>query len=120
MIHGGNIDCEFIGDKGTIKAGRGYLTSDPADIAKSTIGEKEFHVYPSNNHRRNWIECIRSRKTTICTAEIGHRSATICHLGNIGYQLRRKLKWDPAMEVFVDDKEANALTTREPREKWKI
>lgn len=120
MIHGGNIDCEFIGDKGTIKAGRGYLTSDPADVAKSMIGEKEFHVYPSNNHRRNWIECIRSRKTTICTAEIGHRSATICHLGNIGYQLRRKLKWDPAMEVFVDDKEANALTTREPREKWKI
>lgn len=120
MIHGGNTDCEFIGEKGTIRAGRGYLTSTPAEIAKATIGEKEFHVYASNNHRRNWVECIRSRKPTICTAEIGHRSATICHLGNIGYQLRKKLKWDPAKEVFVDDKEANALTTREPREKWKI
>lgn len=120
MIHGGKVDCEFIGEKGTIRAGRGYLTSDPAEIVMAKIGEKDFHVYPSNNHRRNWIECIRSRKATICTAEIGHRSATVCHLGNIGYQLRKKLKWDPVKEVFVDDKEANALTTREPREKWKI
>jgi predicted dehydrogenase len=120
MVHGGKVDCEFIGEKGTIRAGRGYLTSDPADIVKATIGEKDFHVYRSNNHRRNWIECIRSRKPTICTAEIGHRSATVCHLGNIGYQLRKKLKWDPVKEVFVDDKEANALTMREPRAKWKI
>ena len=120
MVHGGNVDCEFIGEKGIIRAGRGYLTSDVAEIVKTPIGEKEFHVYPSNNHRRNWVECVRTRKTTICTAEIGHRSATVCHLGNLGYQLRRKLKWDPAKEVFNDDAEANKLTTREPREKWKV
>jgi predicted dehydrogenase len=120
MIHGGKYDCEFIGEKGTIRAGRGYLESDPAEIVKEPIGAKEFHVYPSNNHRRNWIECIRSRKPTICPAEVGSRSASVCHLGNIGYQLRRILKWDPAKEQFVDDSEANKLTMREPREKWKV
>jgi predicted dehydrogenase len=120
MVHGGKFDCEFVGEKGTIRAGRGYLESDPAEIVKEPIGEGEFHVYPSNNHRRNWVECVRSRKATICPAETGHRSATVCHLGNIGYQLRRKLRWDPTKEQFVDDAGANKLTSREPRGKWRI
>ncbi len=119
MIHGGEADCVFVGDKGTIFASRGGIKSTPAEIVKTPIGEKEFHVYASTNHKRNWIECIRSRKDPICTAETGHRSATICHLGNIGYQVRRKLKWDPVKEQF-DDAEANKLTSREPREMWKI
>jgi len=120
MVHGGNVDCEFIGEKGVIRASRKGITSDPAEIVTTPIGEKEFHVYASNNHKRNWIECLRTSKPTICPAETGHRTATVCHLGNLGYQLRRKLKWDPVKEEFVGDAEANKLTTREPREKWKI
>jgi len=119
MIHGGEADCVFVGDKGTILASRGGIKSTPGEIVKTPIGEKEFHVYPSSSHKRNWVECIRSRKPTIVPAEIGHRSATICHLGNIGYQLKRTLKWDPVKEQF-DDAEANKLTSREPREMWKI
>lgn len=120
MIHGGEADCVFVGEKGTILASRKEIKSMPDEIVKTPIGEKEFHVYPSNNHKRNWIECIRSRKQPIVPPEIGHRTATICHLGNLGYQLRRKLKWDPVKEQFVGDAEANKLTSREPREKWKI
>ena len=52
--------------------------------------------------------------------ETGHRSASICHLGNIGYHLGRKLTWDPAKEMFVDDEAANKELTREPRAKWKL
>jgi predicted dehydrogenase len=119
MIHGGEADCVFVGEKGTIFASRGSIKSDPADIIKAPIGPSEFHVYDSTNHKRNWIECIRSRKPTIVPPETGHRSATVCHLCNIGYQLRRKLKWDPEKEQFVGDAEANKLTTREARGKWK-
>ena len=86
---------------------------------KTPIGEKEWHVYPSTNHKRNWLECVRSRKETICPAEVGHRSATVCHLGNIGYRLRKPLHWDPVKEQF-DDAEANKLVSREPRAKWKL
>jgi len=119
MIHGGEADCVFVGDKGTIFASRGGIKSTPGEIVKTPIGEKEWRVYPASNHQRNWIDCIRSRKPTIVPAEVGHRSATICHLGNIGYQLKRTLKWDPVKEQF-DDAEANKLTSREPREMWKI
>ena len=48
---------------------------------------------------------------------MGHRSATICHLGNIGYQLRKPLRWDPAKERFVEDDEANKLVARVMRER---
>jgi hypothetical protein len=122
MIHaaGGTPDCSFVGADGTINATRGGISSDPASILKEPIGEKDYHVYPSSNHHANWIECIKNRKDTICTAEIGHRSATICHLANIGYHLRRDLKWDPAKERFVDDEEANKLVDHVLREPWKL
>ncbi len=119
MIHGGNVDCEFIGEKGSIQSARGSLKASDMDLIKEPMGEKEWKAYPSSNHRRNWIECIRSGKPCICPAEVGHRTASICHLGNIGYRLKKKLKWDPVKEQF-DDAEANKHLSREPRAKWKL
>jgi hypothetical protein len=51
---------------------------------------------------------------------VGHRTATICHLGNIGYRLGRKLRWDPVREQFLDDPAANKELSREPRARWKL
>ena len=56
----------------------------------------------------------------ICTAEIGHRSSTVCHLGNIAMKLKRPLKWDPAKEQFVGDREANAMAWRPSRSPWRL
>ncbi|MFO0824681.1 MAG: Gfo/Idh/MocA family oxidoreductase [Gemmataceae bacterium] len=113
-------DCVFEGTEGTILVSRGGISSLSPDILKTPIGEKEKRVYPSNSHHGNWLECIKSGKETICPAETGHRSATICHLGNIGYRLGRKLTWDPAKELFADDEKANKELSREPRPKWKV
>ncbi len=113
-------DCVFEGTEGTILVSRGGISSLPDTILKEPIGEKEKRVYPSTSHHKNWLECIVSGKETICPAETGHRSASICHLGNIGYRLNRKLKWDAAKEVFVDDEKANKELSREPRPKWKV
>jgi predicted dehydrogenase len=120
MFHGGPIDCLFVGTEGVVAATRGGIQAWPDQILKQPLGPKGFRVYPSNNHHRNWLDCIRSRKACICPAEVGHRSATICHLGNIGYRLRRPLRWDPVQERFEGDDEANKLLYREPREMWKV
>jgi hypothetical protein len=77
-------------------------------------------LYVATDHRKNWLECILHNKATICPAEIGHRSASVCHLGNIGYRLRRTLKWDPEKERFAADDEANQLVTRAMRDPWKL
>jgi predicted dehydrogenase len=113
-------DCVFEGTEGTILASRGGISSLPDAILKEPIGEKEKRVYPSTDHRGNWLACVRSGKETICGAETGHRSATICHLGNIGYRLGRKLKWSPETERFVGDEAADKELSREPRTKWKL
>jgi predicted dehydrogenase len=115
-----HADCVFEGTDGMILVSREGISSLPEAILKEPITEKDKKVYPSNSHHGNWLECIKSGKETICTAETGNRSATICHLGNIGYRLGRKLKWDPAKELFVDDAAANKELTREPRTKWKV
>jgi hypothetical protein len=74
----------------------------------------------SKDHKQNWLDGIRNGQECICPAEIGHRTATICHLGNIGYRLRRKLKWDPKQETFVEDAAADKELSRTPRDKWNL
>jgi predicted dehydrogenase len=123
MFHGGPDGCTFEGTKGTLRVSRNIFESDPAEILTTPIGGVDGGAggipkpWPTN-HLRNWIDCVKSREQPICTAETGHRTATVCHLANIGYKLRRKLIWDPKKEQFVNDAEANALTSRKPREGW--
>jgi predicted dehydrogenase len=120
MYHGGPSGCTFEGTDGTIYVDRGKLESKPADIVKQPLGDKDVRLYRASNQVLNFLECIRSGKATICPAEVGHRSATVCHLANIGYQLRRPLRWDPNKEQFVEDAEANKLVDRELRAPWKL
>ena len=68
----------------------------------------------------NLIGCIKSRKTPIADVAIGHRSATVCHLGNIAVRLGRKLTWDPVKEQFVGDSEAAKMVSKEYRKPWTL
>jgi predicted dehydrogenase len=120
MFHGGRSGCTFEGDKGTIYVDRDKIESMPESILKEPLTDADKRVYYSDNHARNWFDCIASRKDPICTAEIGARSAAICHLANIGYRLRRPLKWDPAKEEFPSDSEANKLLDYQMRGEWTL
>lgn len=124
MIHNefeGDVkaDCVFEGTDGTILVSRSGISSRPDTILAGELPADARRVYPANNQKQNWIDCIRSGKDAICTAEIGHRSATICHLANLGYRLGRKLRWDPVAERFVGDDDACQLLSREARGEWK-
>ncbi len=117
MHHGGPGGCTFEGSEGSISVDRTVLKSSKPDILLPLdAGAKRF-TSPAD-HFRDWIDCMKSRKSPICTAETGHRSATVCHLANIAYKLRRPLIWDPVNERFKDDADANALTTRTNRSGW--
>lgn len=118
MFHGGPSDCTFEGTEGTIDVGRNKLESSLPDIFTTPLPEDARRVMDSKSHVRNWLDAVKSRKQPICTVETGHRSATVCHLANIGYKLRRKLTWDPEKELFVGDDEANLLRSRAPSGGW--
>jgi predicted dehydrogenase len=111
----------FIGSDGKIFVNRGFLASDPADVIKRELGEKDVHLYKSPGHQRDWLACIRSRKRPICDVEVGARSATVCHLGNIAYWTRAKIKWDPKEWKFVDaPAEVAKWLDRERRDPWQL
>ncbi|WP_425618619.1 Gfo/Idh/MocA family protein [Anatilimnocola sp. NA78] len=120
MFHGGPSGCTFEGSEGTIYVDRNKIESTPAKILEEPLTDKDQRVYFSDSHARNWLDCIRSRKDPICTAEIGASSAAICHLGAIGYELRRPLKWDPDKKQFTGDEAANKLLDYTMRQPWKV
>jgi len=112
--------CTFIGEKGTIFVDRSKITSNPPEILKDELKDTDVHLYASKNHHTNWFDCIKSRKAPIAEAEIGHRSATVCHLGNIAIRTGRKITWDPVKEQIIGDKEAAAMVTKAYRDPWKL
>jgi len=110
----------FEGTEGWIYVNRGKLQAEPESLLTSVIGPNEIHLYESRDHKQNFLDCIKSRKETICNAEVGHRSSTVCHLGNIAMLLDRSLKWNPQAEQFIGDDEANRMTWRPRRAPWSL
>ncbi|MEN6424167.1 MAG: Gfo/Idh/MocA family oxidoreductase [Phycisphaerales bacterium] len=118
---GGNcLGLTFHGSEGTLYVGRDGLWTKPEPIAEAPMGPNDVRLEESNDHHGNWLDCICQRRRCIADVEIGARSATICHLGNIAYQLRQELAWDPVQERFVDNEEANKLLSRPMRSPWHI
>ncbi len=105
----------FEGEKGKILVVRRKYRTWPESIGKTPIRSDEVHLEKSEDHMGNWFDCMRSRKLPIADVEIGHRSSTMCHLGNIARWTGRKLKWDPEKERFLGDDEANKLIDRTRR-----
>ncbi|MCU0878517.1 MAG: Gfo/Idh/MocA family oxidoreductase [Pirellulaceae bacterium] len=120
LFHGGRSGCTFEGTDGTLYVDRGKIESMPASILETPLAEGDERVELSTDHARNWLDAIRTRQDPICTAEIGASSAAICHLANIGYALRRPLKWNPEKQEFPTDSEANKLLDYEMRGEWKL
>ena len=114
----GNTGIWFEGTEGWIYVDRGKIETGPKSIRSSGIRPDEIHLYRSKNHKQNFLDCIKSRKKPIADAETGHRSSTVCHLGNLALLLKRKLRWDPEKECFINDSEANKLLSPYKRSPW--
>ena len=120
MIHDSSRGgATFIGSDGKIFVDRGKFEAEPESIGQEPLGDKDIRLYASNNHLQDWLGCVRSRKLPICDVEIGCRSATVCHLGNLAYWNHRRLKWNPEKEKFIGDREANTWLNPAKRASWK-
>jgi predicted dehydrogenase len=107
----------FIGEKGQITINRARCESDPPELAIEAVRARPKGFM--DNHMTDWLNCIKSRQKPLSDVEIGHRSATVCHLGNIARWTGRKLRWDPVKELF-DDADANQLLMRAHRKGYEL
>jgi len=114
------MGAHFEGTDGWIHVTRGRLSARPKSVLDSAIGPNEIHLYKSDDHKGNFLDCIRTRLQTVAPAEAAHHSIMIGHLGIIAMKMGRKLKWDPRKERFINDPEADRLLSRPMRSPWHL
>lgn len=126
----------FEGELGRLFVNRGGIAGRPIEeLASKPFSRADYELYENDNparpelsgkidaiknHMGNFYDCTHSRKTPISDVESQHRSATLCHLGNIAQRLGKKLHWNPEAEQFIDAPEADKLLARERRKGFEI
>ncbi len=110
----------FIGTDGYIAVDRERLIASPKEILDIQLRPTDERPYESLIHAGNFLDCVRTRKQTICNAETAHRSMSLVLLAGIATQLKRKMTWDAVHEVFVDDEPANRLLSYARRPGWEV
>lgn len=123
----GNSGVRFVGEEGTLTVTRGRFSSDPAELTAEPLEDPEVELYRSTNHHADWIQCIKERRDPVANAETGHRSATVCHLGNIARwvsevtgETGQELLWDAENERFTNSDEANAFLDYQRRTPFEL
>lgn len=114
------MGVHFEGTDGWIWVDREGIDTSPKSLLTSAIGPDEIHLYRSDDHHQNFLDCVRSRAETVTPARVAHRSIMIGHLGLIAMKLGRKVRWNPETERFVNDPEADRLLSRPMRSPWHL
>jgi len=115
----------FIGERGWVHITRSGLDANPKKLLKGKISFGEIHLARPRGdhrqgHRRDFLDCVKTRAQTITPVEIGHRSAVPAHLGNIAMLVGRKIRWNARAEKIIDDPAAARMLSRPMRAPWRL
>lgn len=111
---------QFNGSEGTIEIQRGKLVTTPERLRDQVIGSNEKQVYHSSSHYLDFLQAVKKRSLPVADVETGHRSATVCNLVNIAYELNTPLQWDPRQEKITNHADANQLLSRKMKKEWAV
>jgi len=139
MMYPGNIHLElseaavpnggalFIGEKGQVRIDRDRFEVSTPEWKTIPLDKMPTQLYTADDHYRNFVDSIKSRRKPVADVEIGHRSATVCHIGNIArwvseqtQAVGEKLKWDPKKEEFTNSKLGNSMLDRPRRKGYEL
>jgi predicted dehydrogenase len=110
----------FVGTEGRIAVDRANIASYPAHILKEPLRPDDRRVYHADSHSGNFLDCVRTRRLTICEPETAVYTINALLVGGIALALKRAVKWDPVKSEFVNDEEANRLRSYAPRPPWRV
>jgi predicted dehydrogenase len=117
------LAVKFDGTEGWVYADDGgNVLAEPKSLLQAMKFEKQHWTDAANwvGHHRNFLNCVKTRAMPIAPAEVAHRSTTTCHVANICLRLGRKLRWNPEVERFVNDPEADNMLSRMMRAPWHL
>ncbi len=117
---GGEGGACFVGSEGRIAVERSNLVAYPARILEEPLRPEDQRVYHADSHSGNFLECIRTRRPTICNPETAVYTMNAILIGGIALVLNRRLTWDPVKAEFRGDAEANRLLSYTPRPPWRL
>jgi predicted dehydrogenase len=112
--------CRFVGSKGWVHVTRAAIAaSDPA-LLETVFKPNDERLYVSENHMKNFIDCIGSRREPVAPVEACHAATTLSLVADIATRVKRKMKWDWNKEQFIGDDFANRLLSRTMRSPWQV
>jgi predicted dehydrogenase len=110
----------FEGTDGWVHVDRSGLNAHPKELLETELGPNDIHLYKSDDHVRNLLDCVKSRAETVCPIDVAVQADIICQISDIAIRLEQKLKWDPKTERFVNNEEANRRLSRSMRAPWTL
>lgn len=111
----------FEGSDGWVHIDRAGINLQPEKLADANTDDLKVRLTQSPDHVRNFLDCIKSRKETVCPIDAAVRADTLCHAADISMRLGRKLTFDLTKEHFVNDDAANRrLKARPMRQPWSL
>ena len=116
----GNMASLYVGTEGWVYVSRSAIRTHPEHLVREKFGPNDKRVMQSDDHRRNFLEAVRTGSPTISPINTAVNSDTICQQADIAMRLKRKLQWDPKKEQFVGDDQANRMLSRPMRSPWHL
>jgi predicted dehydrogenase len=110
----------FEGSDGWVHVDRSGINAHPKQLLETEFGPNDIHLYKSDNHVRNLLDCVKSRAETICPIDVAVQADIICQISDIAIRLEQKLKWDPKTERFINNEAANRRLSRPMRTPWTL
>ena len=114
------LGTEFVGDKGSLFVYRGGLNANPPELLKHVDVPPIVNSEANIAHVSDFLDCVKSRNRPAADISVGHRSASVCHLGNIAIRTGKKIHWDPKTETIIDDSDASKWLTKEYRSPYRL
>jgi len=117
------MGTKWIGTDGWVWVDRnGFDGSNPEWCKWPAVPDnlRKVQLIESKEHRRNFLDSVRSRKPTITPVQVAHHSTIPGHLGLISMLVGRKLHWDVAKEQILNDPAATELLSRPYRAPYKL
>ncbi len=110
----------FIGAKGWVAASRGGISAEPESLLNVKIKPDEIHLLQDTHHYRDFLDCVRTRRSPVSNIDSAVQSDFMSHLGDIAIRTGRKIQWDPKNETILGDQAAIRMMSRAMRAPWTV